>query len=364
MAVSKDNLRSGYTTGACATAATKGALLALIDQQSIDAVAIHLPAGVEAMFAVHSCVWSADAATASVIKDAGDDPDVTHGAEIRVRVAWREATGVVFERGPGVGLVTKPGLPVAPGEPAINPVPRRMMTEVVNDVLAAAGLGTRGVIVEISIPGGEELALKTYNPRLGIIGGLSILGTTGIVVPYSTDAWLASVVQAIDVAVAQGYRRLVFVVGAQGERAAHALCSLPDDAFIQVGPFFGAALRHCGEAGVEAVSIVAMIGKLAKFAAGNESVHSTASRQDFDFLADVARAAGLPDATCLRIVAANTAQEAAELALAAGEPRFFSHLTDRAWRFAHGLARVETMEIILVGRHGEVLSRSAGEPHV
>ena len=264
----KDNLRSGYTTGACAAAATRAGLLALIDRRPVAEVAIRLPAGPVVAFALHSCTYAETEGAASVIKDAGDDPDVTHGAEICARVTWADEPGVTFRRGVGVGLVTKKGLPVPPGEPAINPAPRRLIAETVAEVLTEKGLAGRGVVVEISVPRGEELAQKTFNPRLGIVGGISILGTTGIVVPYSTAAWLASVTQEIDVAAAQGLRQLVLTVGARGERLARDLFPLPEEAFVQIGPFFGDALRHCARAGIEKVILAAMIGKLAKFAAG------------------------------------------------------------------------------------------------
>jgi cobalt-precorrin-5B (C1)-methyltransferase len=257
-----------------------------------------------------------------------------------------------------VGVVTKKGLPVPPGEPAVNPVPRQMMRAAVAQAFTATGCPARGVVIELSIPGGEELAQKTYNPRLGIVGGLSILGTTGIVVPYSTDAWLASVVQSIDVAVAQGCQHLVFVVGAQGERTARQLFDLPDDAFIQLGPFFGAGLRHAAKSQATAVSIVAMIGKLAKFAAGNESVHSTVSRQDFAFLGTLARDAGADDELVAQVTTANTAQEAAQLMSARRLHRFFSLLAEHAYRFAGSLvASTYSLEVLLVGTEGEIMAR-------
>src|SRR5439155_22933134 len=201
--------------------------------------------------------------SASVIKDAGDDPDVTHGAEICARVTWGNEPGVTFRRGVGVGLVTKKGLPVPPGEPAINPAPRRLIADTVAEVLAGRGLAGRGVVVEIAVPRGEELAKKTFNPRLGIVGGISILGTTGVVVPYSTAAWRATVTQEIDVAAAQGLRHLVLTVGARGERLARNLFPLPAEAFVQTGPFFGDALRHCAAVGIERVTLAAMVGTLA-----------------------------------------------------------------------------------------------------
>jgi len=354
----KENLRSGYTTGTCAAAASKGALLALIYQRPFAEVTIRLPQGQSLTLALYSCSCTADEGRASVIKDAGDDPDVTDKAEICSRVRWSQEPGVTFERGPGVGLVTKPGLPVSPGEPAINPVPRKMIKETLQRVLDDQGVGQRGVTVEISVPHGEELAKKTFNPRLGIIGGISILGTSGIVVPYSTDAWLASIVQAIDVAVALSGRHLILTVGTRGEKTAKQLFALPDDAFIQIGPFFGEALRHCAKAGVERLTLVGMIGKLAKFAAGNESVHSTASSQDFIFLGTLARAAGAGEDLLNQIAHANTAQEVAELAAARGLSSFFTLLCQRAWQVARLLVGGSCLvNVLLTGRDGEVLGR-------
>jgi cobalt-precorrin-5B (C1)-methyltransferase len=352
-------LRTGFTTGACAAVAVKGALLALIHQRPTTKVQLRLPNADEPTFLLRTCSYTTAEATGSVIKDAGDDPDVTHGAEICARVRWTETPGITFQRGVGVGLVTKPGLPVPPGEPAINPAPRRLIADTVADVFQDAGLAPRGLQVEISVPNGEELARKTFNPRLGIVGGISILGTTGIVVPYSTAAWLASVMQNIDVAVAQGRKQLVLTVGARGERFARKLFPLPEDAFIQIGPFFGDALRHCAERGVEHVILAAMLGKLAKFAAGNESVHSTNSSQDFVFLAEIARTAGAESDLLAQIGRANTAQEVGEMVRTAGLTACYSILCERAWRFARSVTGTNlVLDVYLTNQDGQILGRS------
>jgi cobalt-precorrin-5B (C1)-methyltransferase len=358
MGPNRENLRSGYTTGACAAAASKAALLALISQRAVADIAIRLPAGQTATFALHSCTCTESEGRASVIKDAGDDPDVTHRAEICSRVTWESEPGVTFRRGAGVGLVTKKGLPVPPGEPAINPAPRKLIAESIQEVLAEHGLVGRGVAVEVSVPKGEELAKKTFNPRLGIVGGISILGTTGIVVPYSTAAWLASVTQEIDVAVAQGLKELVLTVGARGERLARQRFPLPEEAFVEIGPFFGDALRHCARAGVEKVTLASMIGKLAKFAAGNESVHSTSSSQDFAFLAEVARATGAATALIEQITRANTAQEVSGLVADQGLRAFHPAICRRAWEFAAALVQgALTLEVYLMSPDGEALGQ-------
>jgi cobalt-precorrin-5B (C1)-methyltransferase len=215
-------------------------------------------------------------------------------------------------------------------------------------------------VVEISVPDGEERAKKTFNPRLGIVGGISILGTTGIVVPYSTAAWLASVVQEIDVARAQGLTHLALVVGERGERFAHRLVPLLEEAFVQIGPFFGDALRHCAKVGIERVALVAMVGKLAKFAAGHESVHSTASAQDFAFLAELARAAGGDEPLLQAIGQANTAQEVADLVRDAGLTRFHEILCERAQAYASTLAAPARVEVHLTSQEGELLGRAPG----
>jgi cobalt-precorrin-5B (C1)-methyltransferase len=335
--------------------------MALVRQGPVADVVIRLPTGLAVSFALHSCTFTENEGRASVIKDAGDDPDVTHLAEICVRVIWGSAPGVTFRRGEGVGLVTRKGLPVSPGEPAINPAPRRLIAATVQEVLTEHGLADRGVAVEISVPRGEELAKKTFNPRLGIVGGISILGTTGIVVPYSTAAWLASVTQAIDVAGAQGIKELVLTVGARGERLARQLFDLPEEAFVQIGPFFGDALRHCARVGVQKVKLAAMTGKLAKFAAGSESVHSTSSSQDFAFLAEVARAAGAGPALIEQITRANTAQEVSAFVSEQGLGEFHQAICKLAWEFAGTLVRGELrIEVYLTSHDGEILGRYPG----
>lgn len=351
-------LRSGYTTGACATAAAKGALWALLYQQALSEVTIRLPMGREVTFTLHTCTYTPDAGRSSVIKDAGDDPDVTHLAEICVRVARSPQPGVHFVPGAGVGVVTKKGLPVPVGEPAINPVPRQMLQETLVALLAAAPEAPPGVSVEISVPGGADLALKTLNPRLGIVGGISILGTTGIVVPYSTAAWEASVVQNIDVAVAQECAHLVFIVGGRGERFAQRLFTLPEIGFVQIGDFFGLALRQAARAGAGRVTLASMVGKLAKFAAGNDTVHSRESRQDFRFLADLAQQAGAETTLVAEVRGANTAQEVSELLSAAGLGAFHDLVCQAAWTYAMSLTQqAYPLDIVLMGRAGQVLGR-------
>jgi cobalt-precorrin-5B (C1)-methyltransferase len=236
-------LRRGWTTGACATAAAKAAYAALLTGEFPDPVTVTLPRGERVSFALAQTRRDADAASAGVIKDAGDDPDVTHGALIvaTVRVG-APGSGITFRAGIGVGTVTRPGLAVPPGEPAINPVPRRMIRDAIAEVAALAP-HAGDVEVEIAIPGGEELAAKTLNGRLGIVGGLSILGTTGIVVPYSCAAWIASIQRGIDVARAAGLLHIAGATGASSEAAVAKLYGLPEIALIDMGDFVGGMLK-------------------------------------------------------------------------------------------------------------------------
>jgi cobalt-precorrin-5B (C1)-methyltransferase len=304
-------LRTGWTTGTCASAAAKAATTALRDQATQDSVEVALPGGRRARFGVESCVLRPGQATAVVVKDAGDDPDVTHGAHLTANVRWRPEPGVALEGGEGVGIVTKPGLGIDVGEPAITSTPRAMIAQAVGE---AVDLVTTGVRVVISVPGGERMARKTTNARLGILGGISILGTTGIVRPFSTASWRASVEQAVSVMAAQGERTVVLCTGGRTERAAMALLpELPPVCFVEVGDFTGAALRRALAVGLSRVIFVGMAGKLAKLASGVLMTHYTRSKVDLGLLGDITRAAGGPAALAAEISAANTGRHAYEL---------------------------------------------------
>jgi cobalt-precorrin-5B (C1)-methyltransferase len=307
-------LRTGWTTGTCASAATKAASHLLCDGRPRQWVEVGLPSGRRVTFPVQQCELVADGAQAVVVKDAGDDPDVTHGAHLTATVSWRSGTGVELAGGDGVGTVTKPGLGLPVGGPAINPVPRAMITQAATDVV-----GDRGVRVVISVPEGERMARKTTNRRLGIIGGISILGTTGIVRPFSTAAWRASVVQAIQVTAAQGKRIVVLCTGGRTERGAMALFpELPEVCFVEVGDFTGAALRVAAERGIGRVVFVGMVGKLTKLATGVLMTHYTRSTVDTALLGRLTREAGGSEALAAEVDRANTARHAYELWDAAG----------------------------------------------
>jgi cobalt-precorrin-5B (C1)-methyltransferase len=307
-------LRRGWTTGTCATAAAKAAFAALVGGEFPDPVAVTLPRGAQPSFALAMTRRDGDAASAGVIKDAGDDPDVTHGALVVATVRLgKPGAGVTFRAGEGVGTVTRPGLPLPPGEPAINPVPQRMMREAIAEVAAAHGRDADADI-EIAIPGGEALAARTLNARLGIVGGLSILGTTGIVIPYSCSAWIHSIHRGIDVARASGIAHIAGATGATSEAAVQKLHRLPETALIDMGDFVGGMLKYVRAHPLPRVTIAGGVGKMTKLAQGLTDLHSKRGAVEPAVLARFAQAAGGSDVLCARILGANTAAEAFLLA--------------------------------------------------
>ena len=307
-------LRTGWTTGACSAAAAKAAAILLAGGDAPASVAIPFPSGDRHTFVIARAergpggAW----AEAEVVKDAGDDPDVTHGAHLVVRLESTDSAdgddGVDFRAGSGVGTVTKPGLGLTVGGPAINPVPRSMITAAIREAYRDP------VVCTVSVPGGDQMARKTTNARLGIVGGISILGTTGIVRPFSTASWRASVEQAVAVAAAQGVDHMVLTTGGRTERAAMRLLpDLPEVCFVEVGDFTGAALRAMVEHGQRRVTFVGMPGKLAKLSSGILMTHYTRSKVDLEHLADLTARAGGDAALVATVAAANTARHAYEL---------------------------------------------------
>jgi len=360
----RPGLRTGFTTGACATAASLAAARWLLRGAAADAVTIALPAGRHARFDLigheHGDAWTA----CSVVKDGGDDPDVTHRAEIRARV-WRGGgPGVTFEAGAGVGTVTRPGLGLEIGGPAINPVPRRMMAEHLT-ALAPEVVASDGLTVEVSVPNGEVLAKRTLNGRLGIVGGLSILGTTGIVIPYSTAAWRASVGQAVDVAAASGQRHVVLSTGGRSEQFSQRLYDLPEVAFVEMGEFTGYALQRCAKQGVTAVTLSGMIGKMSKIAAGHLMTHVAGNQVDLDFLSELAYEVGAAPALVAEVRAANTARHVQELALREGVHGLFRRIAELVVDRGESLVGdALTLECLLFDFNGTVLGRATSESWV
>ena len=338
-------LRRGWTTGACATAAVKAALSALWGDGFADPVSIRLPRGEEPVFALAHRALGEGWAEAGIVKDAGDDPDVTHGALIVARVGPSEG-GVRFRAGPGVGTVTKPGLPIGVGEPAINPVPRAMMDEVVGEMAATFGR-VPDVEITISVPGGEEIALKTWNPRLGIVGGLSILGTTGVVRPFSCAAWIASIHRGIDVARATGQTHVAGCTGATSERVVQGIHGLPDHAMLDMGDFFGGMVKYLRRHPVARLTVGGGLAKITKLAQGAMDLHSGRSQVDFALLAE-----WVGDA---RVVSANTVLDAYGMV---GE-RLPRVVAERALARVREAAGEEiACDVIIVDRGGAVIARA------
>jgi cobalt-precorrin-5B (C1)-methyltransferase len=356
------SLRRGWTTGACATAAAKAAYIALVTGDFPDPVEITLPSGRPVSFALASHSLMENAAMAAVMKDAGDDPDVTHGATIVAMVRRNPVGGgITFHAGPGVGVVTKPGLPVSVGEAAINPVPRKMMQAAITQAAAALG-STPDLAIEIAIPGGEEIAKKTMNGRLGILGGLSILGTTGIVVPYSCSAWIASIRQAIDVAHALGIQHVIGSTGSTSEQAAARYYGAPDSALVEMGDFVGGMLKYLRTHPLPRVTIAGGFAKMAKLAAGALDLHSARSAVDLRFLSSLAEEMGAPNDLVSRMLVANTGMHVLELATEHGLQLAarIAELANETAKSVLGSASIAT-DVLVVSREGHILACSASK---
>jgi cobalt-precorrin-5B (C1)-methyltransferase len=337
-------LRYGWTTSACAAAAAKAAYTALLTGAFPDPVEVTLPRGQHPAFALATSELGEGSATAGVVKDAGDDPDVTHGALVLATVRpGTSGSGVTFRAGAGIGTVTLAGLPVPPGEPAINPVPRQMLRDAIAEVAGEHG-GAGDVEIEIAIPGGEDLAAKTLNARLGVVGGLSILGTTGIVVPYSCSAWIHSIHRGIDVARAAGLTHIAGSTGSASEAAVKALHDLSDTALIDMGDFVGGMLKYVRSHSVPRVTIAGGVGKMTKLAQGLLDLHSRRGSVDLAVLAKLAEKAGGSRALTERILAANTAAEA------------FSHAAQEGVALGDQVANAawETASAVLAGTPIEI----------
>ncbi|MEM9061336.1 MAG: cobalt-precorrin-5B (C(1))-methyltransferase [Pseudomonadota bacterium] len=342
-------LRTGWTTGACATAAAKASVKALFRAPPTDRVRILLPRGEQPEFEIERFDTGPDWAEAAIRKDAGDDPDVTHLALISTRVALAEpGHGIRFHAGPGVGTVTKPGLPIPVGEPAINPVPREMIRGVLKEAAQEADRAP-DFDVTISIAGGEELAARTWNPRLGIAGGLSILGTTGIVRPFSCAAWIASIHRGIDVARASNLTHVLGATGATSEKTARALYELPEIACLDMGDFAGGLLKYLRTHSIPRLTIAGGPGKITKLAQGALDLHSGRSQVDFERLAQTAETSG-----ARAHPSANTALEAFETG---GQPLATAIARDALATVTGALRGADVAaNVLIIDRQGGVLA--------
>ena len=355
----KRALRRGWTTGACATAATRAAFEALRAGVFPDPVEIVLPGGQRPSFALALAELGADYARAGVVKDAGDDPDVTHGALVLSSVrAGAPGAGVVFRAGPGVGLVTRPGRPIPPGEPAINPVPREMMRMAIAQAAGRLGVSC-DVVVELSIPGGERLAERTLNARLGIVGGLSILGTTGIVIPYSCAAWIDTIRRGIDVARAMGLEHVAGTTGRTSETAVQSLHALPEPALIEMGDFVGGMLKYLRRHPVPRLTLGGGFAKLTKLGQGRLDLHSSRGGVDFDWLADCALSAGCDQDFARSVRGATMASEVLDRARREGVDLPLAVARAACGVAAGALAGsgIE-LEVVVVDRGGAIVART------
>lgn len=342
-------LRSGYTTGTCATAAAVAALELLLTGRAVGAVTVELPGGDPARLQVVASASEGDVARATVRKEAGDDPDVTNGCLITAEVARNGLEEIRFLQGEGVGRVTLPGLGIAVGEPAVNPVPRRMIVE------NFARRGVRGADVRISVAGGAELALKTFNPRLGIVGGISIIGTSGIVRPFSNEAFVASVERAVGVARAVGCGRLVLNSGARSERWLRGrFADLSPQAFVQYGNFVGEALDAAARHGFRDVTVGVMIGKAVKLAEGHLDTHSRRVTLNRRFLTELAAAAGCSGAALGTIGSLTLARELWERLDGEDCRRLMRAVVDRCREHCAPLLPDGRLQVLLISEDGTI----------
>jgi cobalt-precorrin-5B (C1)-methyltransferase len=357
----KGTLRTGYTTGTSATAATKGALYALITCKPMEQVSVSLPKGGTATLKI---AWTKSEhngakVTCAAIKDGGDDPDATHGAEICSTVSFnsKNAGHINIEGGKGVGTVTKPGLGLEIGKAAINPTPMKMLEKAVREI-ASERLKNQGVDVVISVPNGEEIAKKTDNLRLGIVGGISILGTTGIVLPYSTASFAASIRQGLGVAIAMGADTVILTTGGRSEDFGKALFNLPDHCFVQMGDFAGYSIKQCIRRNLKKVIIAGFIGKLTKMAMGIKQTHVAGSHVDMEFMTRLAAECGAPSNVLQEIITANTARHVSEIIKKNKIAAYYDLVCKKVYEQMHEHSKAQLeIEVILFEFDGMVIGR-------
>ena len=343
------DLRTGFTTGACATAAAKAALTALLSGEEQTGVKFSIPDGETFTLPVEECRIGADWAEASVIKDAGDDPDVTNGCTVQVKVALSLQPGIHFLQGEGVGRVTLPGIGLPIGDPAVNPVPRQMITE------QLTALYEGGLDVTVSVPGGAELARKTFNPKLGIVDGISIIGTLGIVRPFSMEAFVEAIRREVEVAKAVGAPRLVINSGARSERFVKALYpDLPPQAFVHYGNYIGETLSIAQELGFKEVTMGLMIGKAVKLAAGMLDTHSREGVMDKEFIKQMAQESSCPQPICQEIDRITLARELWTLIPQENQPDFCKTIIRHCHTHCDPLLKSGSLKIVLISEEGKL----------
>ncbi len=349
-------LRTGYTTGACATACSKAALLSFLSQKKTESVEIMLPIGESAVFSLQNCHFNATTASCTTRKDAGDDPDVTHNAVIGAKVSLNNSGKINFLQGEGVGRVTLPGLEIPVGEPAINPVPRKMIENACRKVLADHQVERKGVDITIFVEDGALIAKRTLNERLGIMGGISILGTTGIVTPFSGSSYIASIRQGIDVALANGAGELVLNSGARSEKFLKSLFPhVPEFAFIHYGNWIGDTFEKIRESPLKKVSMGIMLGKAVKLAEGKLDTHSGKNSWNKEFVALIAQKAGYTEEVRTQISDMNMAGRLTELFNFTSTEKFYQVLMQECFYHCSRLAPDITLDLFLIDKEGSFI---------
>ncbi|MDW7673769.1 MAG: cobalt-precorrin-5B (C(1))-methyltransferase CbiD [Bacillota bacterium] len=344
--------RRGYTTGSCAAAAAKGAVKMLMEQQPCSHIDITTPLGYKLTLELTNCNFNQHKATCSVVKDSGDDFDITHGSDIYATVSLIDEPLISIKGGIGVGKITKPGLALNVGEPAINPVPREMITAAVREIISA----NQGVEITIEVPNGLELAKKTLNPELGIVGGISILGTTGIVEPMSEDAFKVSLAQALKIVQAENKHSIAFTPGKIGQRFAYALYGIEPANVIQTSNFIGFMLEEAVAHGVDEILLIGHIGKLIKIAAGNFNTHNRVSDGRRETLAAHAAALGAERELVIELMNVSTAEEGVQLIKEKNYDQIFYNIAAKASERAEAYSR-HSLKVgtVLLSLKGEVL---------
>ena len=352
----KGKLRTGFTTGTSATAASMAAILSIINQKKTEAVDVLLPKKSRIKIKINSCEFEKNKACCSVIKDGGDDPDVTHGAEIVVDLELTpKPNSIEIDGGEGVGRVTKPGIGLEIGQAAINSTPRKMIIENLTEV-GKEILEKNGIKVVISIPEGKKLGPKTDNPRIGIMDGISILGTSGIVIPYSTASFAAAIRQQIDVVVSMGEDAVILTTGGRSEDYARKILALPEHSFIQMGDFSGYAISQCVKNNINKVYIGGFIGKFAKMATGVKQTHVKGSKVNMEFLSELAKKCKAEERIIKKIKNANTARNVQEIVLENNVEGFFDEICSNVYKQMKSSSKIN-IEIILFDFDGSVLAR-------
>lgn len=348
-------MKNGFTTGTCAQAATKGACIMLADQKIVNEVEVKTPSGVRLNLGLVDQKIGENFAECAVIKRSGEEPDVTNGARIFVKVKLSRKEGVDIKGAEGVGKITKPGLAIGVGGWAINPVPRKMILKEASRFLP----DDKGLEVTVSVPGGKELAARTYNPKLGIMGGISIIGTTGIVEPKSLDAYRASLALELDVLKAEGYNKAVLVLGYVGEKYSKKTLKLKRDSIIKIGDHVGFMLRQCAKKRIKEVLLIGHIGKLIKVAGGQFNTHCSFGDNRVSSIARYVKLYGADRKTIEDVLSATTAEATVEILKKAGFAKVFKKIAQDVSAKAQELVNNKVkVDCIILSLNGKVLGSS------